>query len=62
MKNKFRRFWRWLWNDKWEVRRACWPYDEGYCVYNPGRRTFLEVHSNRDHAQLACDELNAKMV
>ena len=44
--------------DKWEPRRCCWPYPEGWATYNRFKNAIADTGLTKEEAQRRCDELN----
>lgn len=49
-----------LFAPKWRVRKATWPYPEGYCTYKKvgGQITVLDTGLTKEQAKEICKELN----
>lgn len=61
MRKRALSFWRWMVKDRWEVRQCDWPFPEGYCVYNPYRKSTLGHGCSKEGAEGLSRSLNVEL-
>jgi len=58
LKRLFKRLFKRMIGNWWEVRVCYFPYPEGYATFNRFKNTVLDTELSKEEAQRRCDVMN----